>query len=598
MIRLEALDGLRVYLDGEELRDLPTKPQRAAMLVYLAVEGGATRERLCFLLWPDSDGQRVRRALSQTLYGLRRELGDSWVDVVGDRLITTADLEVDLDAFGAALDDGRDVDAIDLYRGPFLEGVRLGGGVDFEHWIDAKRIELHRNVRRAFRRAFEKDLSTPEALRLARAWVGIDALDDEAQHILVEQLALNGNRTAALDQYERYRDLIRSELDIEPMDRTEALVEQIRNGTFPRIVGSGTVAEGRGSEQGGPGQAPARGRQDLPAVSSDLDVARVLGEGSAGVVYLAREPALRRLVAIKVLKAELAENATARARFKREAQSAAKILHPHVATVYRVGTTDDDRPFFVMPYVKGVTLADRLESHGPLPVGEVRRILAEVASALAAAHGVGVVHRDVRPANVLCDDRSGRTYLADFGIAAVLESGGVEVARLTQTGEVLGHLDYVSPEQRRGLEMDGRSDVYSLGVMGLELLLAGSAPSLPDLAERVDAPDLVDLLRRATADNPKHRPSASEFARAVSDPTHAREESESRWLRPLRDRRMLPLIGGYLAVVLAGIGVVDLLVQRALLDRIAYGLAFAFFAAGGVASLVLAWFQGRKGRQR
>jgi DNA-binding SARP family transcriptional activator/predicted Ser/Thr protein kinase len=605
MIRLEVLGGLRVFQNGEELPALPSKPQRCALLVYLAVEGEATRDRLCYLLWPESDPKDARHALSQTLSELKRELGDAWLDVVGERISTTSETDVDVHALHQALEESRYLQALELYRGPFLDGTRLGGGVDFERWIEGKRSQLHRGVRIAFRAAAESE-SAPEArVRLTRAWVALDPLDDESQHALIESLAAAGDRTEALSCFQQYELLIRTELDLEPMDDTRELVKLIKSGAS--LQAPAPPPTHHDPDSGSQSPHPGIRRPGIPDLGPDLNVLRELGSGATGTVYLAREPALRRLVAVKVLDAELARDATARARFEREAQSAGRILHPHVAMVIRVGVTPDDRPFHTMPYIRGVTLADRLRAQGRMTANEVRRVLSETASALAAAHSMGVIHRDVRPANVLYEDETGRTYLVDFGIAGVLEDAGEEIARLTRTGELLGNPEYVSPEQREGRPLDGRSDVYSWGVLGFELVFGDPRPRRDAVAAARAAAehvgdgmakhtDMLHLLGRATAEIASHRPTAAELAEALS-----RDVDEPRprrgLLELLKERRMLPIVTAYLAGGAVAMGGIDQLVQQELLGPLAYRLALALFVAGLNATIILSWYHGPKGRQ-
>jgi serine/threonine-protein kinase len=158
-------------------------------------------------------------------------------------------------------------------------------------------------------------------------------------------------------------------------------------------------------------------------------------------------------------------------RFEREAQSAASLSHPNIVAIYRVGRLSNDLPYFIMQYVKGRTMADRIKAKGALPLDEARRAIGEVASAVAAAHQKGIVHRDIRPGNVLYEEDSGRALLADFGIAAIVASGDMgESARLTRTGELVGDPSYMSPEQLMGMEVTERSDVYAIGLLGYELV--------------------------------------------------------------------------------------------------------------------------------
>jgi len=191
-----------------------------------------------------------------------------------------------------------------------------------------------------------------------------------------------------------------------------------------------------------------------------------------GAVYLAREESLERLVAVKVLSQDRGLDATSRERFKREARTAARLMHPNIVPLHAFGEADDGLMYLVMGYVSGESLADRLKRDGRLRIAEARRIVAEIAEALDHAHRQGVVHRDVKPDNVLIEDESGRALLADFGVAKALGAGGT----MTQAGSVVGTPDFMSPEQAAGnVDVDGRSDLYSLGALAYSLL-AGRPP--------------------------------------------------------------------------------------------------------------------------
>jgi DNA-binding SARP family transcriptional activator/tRNA A-37 threonylcarbamoyl transferase component Bud32 len=524
MIRVEALGGLRVLKDGEELQSLHAKRLRAAVLVYIAVERETSRGRLCQLFWPDSSPEDGRHSLSQMLYELRKDLGDEWVESVGERVTGTPELSVDVDRLeAAAASEASDVDIVEVYRGPFLDGVMLGGGAEFEHWAEGKRSALHAMAKRLLRSAVERERDADGKARLARAWVELDPLDDEAQHELIGSMARAGDRSGALEQFRVYSELIATQLEVEPLEQTLELIEQIKTGAVGPRDSKVHPAEREV-------EIDTSEREDAAPLDlgPGLIVSRLIGRGATGLVYLAREPALKRLVAVKMLDADMAKDPTARARFEREAQSAAKVVHPNVAAVHRVGTTEDGRPYLVMPYVKGGTLADRMKALGPLPPDEVRRLLAEAASALAAAHAVGVIHRDVRPGNFLYEEDTGRTYLADFGLAGVLESGTEEIARLTRTGELLGNAEYISPEQAAG-EVSDRSDVYSLGVLGRALLFGPPLASV-DASESAD-PVLVRILDRCTSPNPRHRPSARQIEEALNEsrPSRGTRSESSAW---------------------------------------------------------------------
>ena len=201
------------------------------------------------------------------------------------------------------------------------------------------------------------------------------------------------------------------------------------------------------------------------AIGSQYQLVRLLGRGGMGAVYLAREPALDRAVAIKVLPPE-ASDSSSRERFRREARTAAKLTHPNIVPLHTFGEADG-MMYFVMGYVQGESLADRLRREGQLSPDEARRLLAQIADALDYAHRQGVVHRDIKPDNILLDDSSGKPMLTDFGVAKASVGGET----LTAVGTALGTPHYMSPEQASGeRDLDGRSDLYSLGVMGYQML--------------------------------------------------------------------------------------------------------------------------------
>jgi serine/threonine-protein kinase len=207
------------------------------------------------------------------------------------------------------------------------------------------------------------------------------------------------------------------------------------------------------------------------AVGDAYTIEREIGRGGMAVVYAARDMKLRRTVALKVLPPDLAFRADVRARFVREAQTAAGLNHPNIVPIYAVDERDG-MVFFAMSLVHGETLATRLIREPRPPLAFVESILIQVADALAYAHTSGVVHRDIKPDNILIDRETGRATVTDFGIARALEGG----ARLTQTGIAVGTPAFMSPEQATGeREIDGRSDVYSLGIVGY-LMLAGRLP--------------------------------------------------------------------------------------------------------------------------
>ena len=200
------------------------------------------------------------------------------------------------------------------------------------------------------------------------------------------------------------------------------------------------------------------------------EIQRELGRGGMGVVYEAREESLNRIVALKVLAVKFSANPDFIRRFRREAQAAAALVHPNIVPIYAIGETEGIH-YFSMEYVRGASLAEHLRDHAPLPPGETLDILAQVVSALEAAHEAGVVHRDIKPQNIMVDP-AGRVRVMDFGLAKVVADAS---SNLTIAGQFLGTLRYASPEQCEGHILDGRSDLYSLGVVLFECL-TGKSP--------------------------------------------------------------------------------------------------------------------------
>ena len=267
-------------------------------------------------------------------------------------------------------------------------------------------------------------------------------------------------------------------------------------------------------------------------LSANYELESEVGRGGMGIVYCARDRRLKREIAIKVLPPELSFRADIRQRFLREAETAAQLNHPNIVPIYTVEERDN-LVYFVMAYIKGDNLGVRLQQHGPMPPVEVRRILREVAEALAYAHNRNVIHRDIKPDNIIIDEETGRAMVTDFGIARALTDTGD--SRLTATGMAIGTPAYMSPEQSAGDKaIDGRSDLYSLGVVGYQMLcgqtpfVASNTPSMlvKHLSERpipVDErwPDLPPDLARAVMlcleKDPDDRfPSAAAFAVALS----------------------------------------------------------------------------------
>jgi eukaryotic-like serine/threonine-protein kinase len=271
------------------------------------------------------------------------------------------------------------------------------------------------------------------------------------------------------------------------------------------------------------------------ALAGRYSIERELGRGGMGIVYLAREVRLDRPVAIKLLPPDLAAQPGLRERFLREARMAARLSHPHIVPIHAV---DEVGPFvfYVMALVTGHTLAHRIATRGPLSTSEGIRVLREVAWALAHAHAQGVVHRDVKPENILLESATGRALVTDFGIARLQDAGGG-----TGAGEVLGTPDFMSPEQASGDTVDARTDVYALGVVAFYALagrlpfpgttavarltanLTQPAPALPAVAPGVPR-GLAAVVARCLAKERDGRfPDGAALAAALSQTAEGRE---------------------------------------------------------------------------
>jgi serine/threonine-protein kinase len=262
-------------------------------------------------------------------------------------------------------------------------------------------------------------------------------------------------------------------------------------------------------------------------------LADLVGVGGMAVVFRARDEGLGRTVALKVLAGDLAGDQAARERFTREARTVANVEHPHIIPVYAAGQADG-LLYIAMRFVAGADLHALIHTDGPLPPRRAAAFVSDMASALDAAHAVGVVHRDVKPANVLVDTRPGRPehgYLTDFGVARVMRSTG----GLTIAGQFIGTPNYGAPEQINGGPVDGRTDQYALACVTYELL-TGSVPFKREdpmmvlyahayadppvlTAARPDLPPAVDaVLARGLAKQPDQRyPTCGDFADALRE---------------------------------------------------------------------------------
>ena len=314
-----------------------------------------------------------------------------------------------------------------------------------------------------------------------------------------------------------------------------------------------------------------------------------VGAGGMSTVYRAFDTLLERRVAIKLMHRDIAGDTDQLERFRREARAVAQFSHPHIVGVIDAGE-EDGRPYIVFEYVEGETLKDRIRRMGRLPVDEAIAYAIEIARALSAAHSRGIVHRDVKPQNVLVDEE-GSAKVTDFGIARSMDDSG-----LTAEGRVLGTTDYVSPEQALGHDVNGQSDIYSLGVVLYEML-TGDVPfhgenqvsvamkhvreDLPDVSRRRPevAAGLAAILDRMTCKDLRKRYPDALTLQADLEEALARELSRTgrstgeatavlrtlpegaRRRLPLRMRHSVPIFA-VVALVAAGVAVTVLLAKE------------------------------------
>jgi hypothetical protein len=337
---------------------------------------------------------------------------------------------------------------------------------------------------------------------------------------------------------------------------------------------------------------------------------RELGRGGFAVVFAARDTQLDREIAVKVLRPELVDVHEVRVRFQAEAAAIARLRHPHIVPIYAVGE-EGTLGYFTMPLVEGETLTARLARDRRLEVDVARRVLREAAGALAAAHRAGLVHRDIKPDNVMLEGDEARVLLMDFGIAKAL-SGGAK--GLTMTGTIIGTPHYMSPEQASGdAAIDARSDLYSLGVVGYEMLtgkvpfdadsaagvlvkhLTEEAPPVTHL--RPDCPgDLAAIIARCLEKAPEQRcHSAVDLVAALDGrPVRPSRTSRASTGAILRDpvRRYRLLAGGVLGAVGAA-AIVDLVFRQVLATPLVT-IAGALVLALGYGALWQAGFSWRE----
>lgn len=243
-VRITTLGRTSVFVDGEEVDWLATHRRRVALLLYLALEHDAPRDKVLALFWPDAPASKARNSLNQLIYNLRKALADDVITSNGDRLESGDCIDVDAHEFLAAAEAGNCAQALRVYRGSFLRDVAFPESVGLEHWAEQNRARitrLHRKARRAEIERLEA-VNPALALDIAREWAELEPEDDEAQHRYLELLIRNGQRAHALRHYAAYEKLLAAD-ELMPLDETRALMEQLRTGAAPAASTKLTVVD-------------------------------------------------------------------------------------------------------------------------------------------------------------------------------------------------------------------------------------------------------------------------------------------------------------------------------------------------------------------
>jgi|GEM_PF-841694 len=321
---------------------------------------------------------------------------------------------------------------------------------------------------------------------ILRADAAVEALDADDVDGSVDGRSINAQRIVAGDVHSESSQSVESDLESsngfksvepEPGSSNRESDNDYSNGSNSAQTRSETSRDSKSID------ASAKSSQNidpeaLPDLGERFEVIARIGRGGMGSVYKVRDRNIDAILAVKVLQPNLVQDQAALKRFEQEAEAARKLSHPNLVSVYDHGTTDDGAPYIVMDYLEGRALADILNDAQTLESRRAIRIFKDICEALSYAHKQGVIHRDIKPTNIIVTDvglATERAHIVDFGIAKVLPSANRETHDLTQTGEIFGSPHYMSPEQCLGFMLDNRSDIYSLGCLMYEAL-TGATP--------------------------------------------------------------------------------------------------------------------------
>lgn len=500
MLQITLLGQFDVRLDGKAV-ELSSQPAQA-LLAYLLLNAGVAvrREQLAGLLWPDSLDSSARKNLRNAIWLVRKAIGEPYL--VADKTTVafepTVPYELDVAILQKQLDEtdlAALVQAVSVYRGELLPGF-------YEDWVLLERERLRDVFERRTQRLLEllaEEGQWSEVQRWAEHWISLGHVPEPAYRALMVSHAARGDLSRMASAYRRCQKSLQEELDVTPSSESQSLYQRLLQGDVP--VQQKPVAR----------QTPASATDPRHRfVTQEL-----LAVGGQGEVFLGYDQLTEKPVVIKRLKAELmTQNPEFVTRFAREGDTLRQLNHPNV--VQMVAAYEKDGEYcIVMEYVPGGTLRQLLDKATRLPLVQVLAIGLELADALIRAHHLDIIHRDIKPDNVLLA-ADGTPRLSDFGVARLVR----EDARLTQPGAIVGSPAYMSPEALRGETLDARSDIWSFGVLLFEML-AGFHPFDNTQVAAV----LAKILNQPTPDLQTYYPDAPPALVALVKQTLVKERS-------------------------------------------------------------------------
>ncbi|MGA9160250.1 MAG: BTAD domain-containing putative transcriptional regulator [Actinomycetota bacterium] len=533
------LGAVEVLDDG---RPLPIGgPKQRAVLAHLILQPNriVPAEQLIEDLWGEEPPDTARNTLQSYVSRLRKLLGDGRIEGRGGGyVLSVAPEEIDASRFEALVRQGKAsaesypsraaaafAEALDLWRGPafadLADELSLRGSIarmdELRLGATEHRIAAELAMGRHSTMVSELEALTSQYPLRERLWA----------HLMLAMYR-SGRQAEALDAFQRARQVLQEELGADPSAELLDLNQRILM-RDPELFGDKTSAPP-------PSARPSRGDLEPGTSFAGYRIEAVLGRGGMSVVYLAEHLALGRKVALKLLAPQLAEDDRFRERFVRESRVAAGMEHPNIVPIYEAGEAEGSL-FIAMRYVPGTDLGKLIRREGVLDAERALWIVRETASALDAAHSRGLVHRDVKPGNILVVPEEGSegrdlVYLSDFGLTKRLEGGP---SGLTQTGQFVGTVDYVAPEQIEGKRVDARADVYALACVLFECL-TGKVPYERETQVAALYAHLGEKPPRLTASRPDFPAAIDEVvATALSKSPDGRYVSCGRFTTAARD---------------------------------------------------------------